>query len=68
MASKRFLTVKELATKLNIKATTIYSWLAKRVIPFYKLEGVFRFSESEIDDWLARHRQGPTDKNGNMGI
>jgi excisionase family DNA binding protein len=58
MTSKRFLTVKELSAKINIKEKTIYAWIGRRVLPFYKIEGLFRFQESEIDEWLSRrHRQ-----------
>ncbi len=54
---KRYLTVKELAAKINIKPKTIYSWIARKVIPFYRIEGIYRFRELEIDEWLSRHRQ-----------
>ena len=47
-----FLTVKELSTYLNVKGKTIYSWVSKSVIPFYRIQGVLRFKKNEIDIWL----------------
>ncbi len=47
-----FLTVKELSKYLNIKGKTIYSWVSKTVIPFYRMQGVLRFKKGEIDIWL----------------
>ena len=60
MKPKEFLTVKELAIKISVKEKTIYAWIGRRVIPFYKIEGIFRFKESEIDEWLAQCRQKVT--------
>jgi excisionase family DNA binding protein len=47
-----FLTVKELSTYLNVKGKTIYSWVSKKVIPFYRMQGALRFKKVEIDLWL----------------
>jgi len=47
-----FLTVKELSTYLNVKGKTIYSWVSKKVIPFYRMQGALRFKKGEIDLWL----------------
>jgi excisionase family DNA binding protein len=47
-----FFTVKELSEYLNVKGKTIYSWVSKGVIPFYRIQGVLRFKKSEIDLWL----------------
>ncbi|MBT3510887.1 MAG: helix-turn-helix domain-containing protein [Nitrospina sp.] len=48
----KFFTVNELSKYLNVKGKTIYSWVSKSVIPFYKLQGVIRFKKVEIDFWL----------------
>jgi excisionase family DNA binding protein len=47
-----FYTVKELSEYLNVKGKTIYSWVSKSVIPFYRIQGVLRFKKVEIDLWL----------------
>jgi excisionase family DNA binding protein len=53
-----FLTVKELSKYLNIKRKTIYSWVSKAVIPFYRMQGVLRFEKGEIDLWLKKKCKG----------
>lgn len=50
---EEFFTVKELSSFLNVKPKTLYSWVSKRVIPFYRLQGVLRFKKEEIDQWLT---------------
>ena len=47
-----FFTVKELSKYLNVKGKTIYSWVSKKVIPFYRMQGALRFKKVEIDLWL----------------
>jgi len=47
-----FLTIKQLSEYLNVKPKTLYSWVGKRVIPFYQIQGVIRFRKTEIDQWL----------------
>jgi excisionase family DNA binding protein len=69
-----YLTVKELAQRLNIKDTTLYAWAAQGKIPSVKFHGVLRFPLEEIERWVAsfqrehsaprsrtRTRQSPTD-------
>ena len=56
MSITEFLTVKELSAYLNVKGKTIYSWVGKKVIPCYQLEGVLRFKKPEIDQWLLERR------------
>ncbi len=46
------LTVKELATRLQVKEKTIYAWASQRKIPSIKIHGVIRFDASEIEQWL----------------
>lgn len=61
MSTKEFLTVKELSEYLNIKGKTIYSWVSKKVIPCYQLQGVLRFKRQEIDRWVSEKRSDATD-------
>ena len=48
-----FYTVKELSELLRIKASTIYSWVAKGKIPVRKINGLIRFWSEDIAEWLA---------------
>jgi excisionase family DNA binding protein len=43
---------KVLAKKLDVKESTVRSWVFKKEIPFRKIGRLVRFSESAIQDWL----------------
>jgi len=49
---ERLLNIKELSQLLIVKAGTIYDWVHKDLIPYYKLNRLVRFRESEINEWL----------------
>jgi len=53
---ERLLNIKELSQILNVKAGTIYDWVHKDLIPYYKLNKLVRFQESEINEWLQTKR------------
>jgi len=57
------LTVKDIATRLQVKEKTVYAWASQRRIPTVRLGNVLRFDESEIEQWLVRCRvpMGPAD-------
>ena len=46
------LTVKDLATRLQVKEKTIYAWTSQRKIPCAKINGVIRFDAGDIEHWL----------------
>ena len=48
------LTVKELATRLQVKEKTLYAWASQGKIPCVKLNGVLRFDAREIEQWLQK--------------
>lgn len=50
------LTVKEVATRLQVKDKTVYAWAAQGKIPSLKLNGLLRFRQDEIDRWLESCR------------
>jgi len=49
-----FLTVKEMATRLQMKDKTIYGWASQGKIPCVKINGVIRFDAREIEQWLQK--------------
>jgi excisionase family DNA binding protein len=51
-----FLTVKELAQLLRVKARTIYSWVEDNQIPYYKPGRITIFRVDEINEWLEKKR------------
>ena len=52
MKDPKFFSITELSEYLSVKPKTLYSWVSKSVIPFYRLQGVIRFKKDEIDRWL----------------
>lgn len=50
------LTVKDIATRLQVKEKTVYAWASQRRIPCVRIGNVLRFDDSEIEQWLERCR------------
>jgi len=50
------LTVKELASHLHIKPSTLYAWAGQGRIPCLKIHGLLRFRREEIDRWIESFR------------
>ena len=48
--SERLLDAAEVAARLNVKKSTVYSWVFKRVVPYVKLPGgrALRFREADV--------------------
>ena len=52
--SDRLLTAKELAVLLAVSPKTLYSYVSRNLIPYYKIESNVRFRGRDIADWLRR--------------
>ena len=52
----KLLTVKDLASILKAKPSTIYSWAEQGLMPSFKLNGLLRFEEDEVLKWLESCR------------
>ena len=52
------LKLKDVAELLNVSETTIRRWVSDGKIPYYKLNQQFRFSRSEIENWVLSCKQG----------
>lgn len=50
------LKIEDVAKLLNVSATTIRRWLQDGKIPAYRLNHQYRFSKTEIEDWVLSHR------------
>ena len=48
------LTVKDMATRLQVKDKTVYAWASQGKIPCVKVNGVIRFDAKEIEHWLQQ--------------
>lgn len=52
------LKIKDVAELLNVSETTIRRWVADGKIPAYRLNHQYRFSRTEIEDWVMANRLG----------
>ncbi len=50
------LKIKDVAELLNVSETTIRRWLIDGKIPAYRLNHQYRFSKTEIEDWVLGHK------------
>ena len=50
------LKIKDVAELLNISETTVRRWLVDGKIPAYRLNRQYRFSRTEIEDWLMQQK------------
>ena len=50
----KLLTVKELAGILSISQKTIYSYVARNMIPYIKIQSSVRFRPKHIASWLSQ--------------
>lgn len=50
------MTVEQLAKKLQVSTRTIYAWVEKRKIPYYKIGQGLRFDSIEIEEWMRQKK------------
>ena len=53
---KRYCDINEISQFLQVKVSTLYSWVYKGTIPYYKLNGLLRFDLAEIEQWVGTSR------------
>jgi excisionase family DNA binding protein len=56
---KKMIGIEELSEMIGYKKSTIYSFVHKRLIPFYKKGKKLFFDRLEIDVWLRENRIEP---------
>lgn len=58
------LKIKDVADLLNVSEATVQCWVLDGKIPAYRLNHQYRFSRSEIENWVMNHKLG-VEKGGN---
>ncbi|MGO3215484.1 DNA binding domain, excisionase family [Halomonas citrativorans] len=53
------LTIKEVAEYLKVTERTIYRLAAAKKIPGFKVGGMWRFRQADIDDWITAQAEKP---------
>jgi excisionase family DNA binding protein len=51
-----FITIREVAEYLKIKEKTVYKLASENVIPGFKVGGSWRFSKTEIEQWVEKQK------------
>jgi len=57
----RLLTITEAAALLGVKAQTLYLWVSQKRVPHRKIGRLVRFTESDLEEFVGRQKQEPTD-------
>jgi PTS system nitrogen regulatory IIA component len=52
------LKLRDVAELLNVSEATVRRWISNGKIPYYRLSHQFRFSRSEIENWVLSCKQG----------
>ena len=55
----RLLTAKELAEILAISPKTLYNYVTRGMIPYFKIESNVRFRARDVAEWLRQHSGRP---------
>ena len=58
-----YITVTEVAKKMNVSRQTVFDWIYKKGLPYYRWgkRGI-RISDPDLDDWLKRYRNHSGEK------
>ena len=59
MASESLLNIKEVSEYLQVETTTLYHWSKQGKIPAMKVGALWRFRQSDIDEWLEQQKIEP---------
>lgn len=54
------MTVREVATYLNVNEKTVYRLAQRRDLPGFKVAGAWRFRREDIDRWIEEQKQAGT--------
>lgn len=53
----KLIDIQTLSDMIAVKPKTIYDWVHRKEIPYYKINRLLRFRYKEILDWLAAKKQ-----------
>jgi excisionase family DNA binding protein len=60
-SDSEYLGIQKLSEHLEIKVSTLYSLVAQKKIPHYKVGRLVRFKKSEIDFWMEGNKKESID-------
>ncbi len=53
--NKRLININELSEYIGLSASTIYSWVSQRRIPFVKCGRLTKFDLERIEEWIKEN-------------
>ncbi len=62
--NSEILTITEVAEYLKVAERTLYRLVAAKKIPAFKVGGTWRFSKTEIEQWIKRQTRDASSKVG----
>ena len=61
MSSDQLMDIKDVATYLRVKESTVYTWAQAGKLPAFRLGRLWRFRRRDLDDWLEKKRLQQTE-------
>jgi len=61
VAYESLLNIKEVAEYLQVETATLYHWSKQGKIPAMKVGALWRYRQSDIDEWLEGQKTRPID-------
>jgi excisionase family DNA binding protein len=55
MLNESLLNIEQAAGFLNVKKSTLYSWVFQRRVPFVKIGRLVRFNMADLTSWLEKN-------------
>ncbi len=64
----RYLTVAQLAVRLQVSESTIYGWVDRDLVPFLMAGDLLRFDPAVIDEWMSTRANRKREKKRSTGL
>ena len=58
MRNDEVIKIRDVATLLKVGEKTVYSMAQSGELPAFKVRGQWRFSKTDIDEWIEKQKQG----------
>jgi excisionase family DNA binding protein len=63
-SSDQAMTVRDVATYLNVDEKTVYRLAKRGGLPGFKVAGAWRFKRSDLDRWIDQQKKAAVSKRG----
>ena len=62
MDQEQLMDIKEVASYLRVKDSTVYTWAKEGILPAFRLGRLWRFRRADLDAWLENKRHQPAEE------